>query len=90
MKRKSKASKTKLDLYLNDPSLLVGKRIKHLVQEDKNSKPEWYDATVTKIEKTNENPIKTVFEIIYDVDGEDEQFNYPLLTDLNNKKLVIF
>ena len=89
MKRKSKASKTKLDLYLKDPSLLVGKRIKHLVQDDKNSKPEWYDATVTKIEKTNENPIKIVFEIIYDIDGEDEQFNYPLLTDLNNKKLVI-
>ena len=42
-----------------------------------------------KIEKTNENPIKTVFEIIYDIDGEDEQFNYPLLTDLSNKKLVI-
>ena len=75
---------------LENPESLVGKRIKHLVQEQKESDPEWYDATVLKIDKPNQdNPLRTENEIIYDLDGEDIKFSYPLLMDLKNGNLVI-
>ena len=71
IKRKSKASKSKLQAMLENPESLVGKRIKHLVQEQKESDPEWYDATVLKIDKPNQdNPLRTEYEIIYDLDGK--------------------
>ena len=44
---------------LNDPTLLIGKRIKHRVQESTEEDPEWYDASVLEIDKYTDEPVRT-------------------------------
>ena len=89
MKRKTKKSKASLEELLADPSLLVGKRVKHLVQEDKKSQPEWFDATVLRIDNPSEDTIRTRYEIIYDIDGVDKKFSFSLLSVLKRGELII-
>ena len=74
---------------LKDPSLLVGKKIKHCVQESEAEDPQWFDASVIKIDKTYKDPIRTRYEIIYDIDGVDKKFSFSLLSDLKKGDLII-
>ena len=83
MKRESTKSKNQLDLLLENPNKLTGCRFKHKVQETKDDPHEWFD------EYSEKNPIKTVFEIQYDIDGIDEFYSFALLTELKNGNLVI-
>lgn len=48
---------------------LVGKRIRHLYEEDDKSEV-WYHGEVLRIHKAHPNPLKTVFEVRYDSEPE--------------------
>ena len=82
MKRSADKSKRTLDDYIKNVNLLVGKRIKHKVQETSEEIPEWFDATVIRIDKLSKELIQTRYDIYYDVDGENTIYSFPLLTDL--------
>ena len=88
-KRKSNRSKLFLDSFLQNPNDFVGKRIVHKVQETEEDIPEWYDATVKGIETLSKEPIGTVYEISYDIDGPDKTFLFPLLRDLKKGNLIV-
>ena len=89
MKRKSSKSKEWLDKLTNNPELFVGKRIMHKVQEDEEDIPEWYDATVVRIEKDSKDRLRTMFEITYDIDGPDAKFSFALISELKKGNLII-
>ena len=89
MKRSADKSKRTLDDYIKNVNLLVGKRIKHKVQETSEEIPEWFDATVIRIDKRSKELIQTRYDIYYDVDGEDTIYSFPLLTDLKRGNLII-
>ena len=82
-------SKSLVEELLNDPSILVGKRIKHKVQETDNNEPEWFDAKVLKIEKASKTPVRTKYEVAYDIDEEDTTFIFSLISELKSGKLVV-
>lgn len=70
--------------------MLIGKRIKHSrVQESTEEDPECYDASVPGIEKSINEPMRKIYEICYDIDGEDNKFCFPLLKDLKKGDLII-
>ncbi|XP_030586462.1 uncharacterized protein LOC115781152 [Archocentrus centrarchus] len=48
---------------------LVGKRIRHLYEEDDKSEV-WYRGEVLRIHEGNPNPLKTIFEVRYDSEPE--------------------
>lgn len=48
---------------------LVGKRIRHLYEEDDKSEV-WYRGEVLRIHEAHTNPLKTVFEVRYDSEPE--------------------
>ncbi|XP_058502426.1 uncharacterized protein C15orf39 homolog isoform X1 [Solea solea] len=48
---------------------LVGKRIRHLYEEDDKSEV-WYSGEVVRIHEANTNPLKTIFEVRYDSEPE--------------------
>lgn len=48
---------------------LVGKRIRHLYEEDDKSEV-WYRGEVLRIHEANTNPLKTIFEVRYDSEPE--------------------
>ena len=78
-----------MDSFLQYPNDFVGKRIVHKVQETEEDIPEWYDATVKGIETLSKEPIRTVYEISYDIDRLDKTFLFPLLHDLKKDKLIV-
>ena len=78
-----------MDSFLQNPNDFVGKRIVHQVQETEEDIPEWYDATVKGIETLSKEPIGTVYEISYDIDGPDKTFLFPLLRDLKKGNLIV-
>lgn len=53
-------------LYYPD---LVGKRIRHLYEEDDKSEV-WYRGVVLRIHEAHTNPLKTIFEVQYDSEPE--------------------
>ncbi|XP_042351836.1 uncharacterized protein C15orf39 homolog [Plectropomus leopardus] len=53
-------------LYYPD---LVGKRIRHLYEEDDKSEV-WYRGEVLRIHEAHANPLKTIFEVRYDSEPE--------------------
>ncbi|KAI3371282.1 hypothetical protein L3Q82_023901, partial [Scortum barcoo] len=53
-------------LYYPD---LVGKRIRHLYEEDDKSEV-WYRGEVLRIHEAHTNPLKTIFEVQYDSEPE--------------------
>lgn len=53
-------------LYYPD---LVGKRIRHLYEEDDKSEV-WYRGEVLRIHEAHTNPLKTIFEVRYDSEPE--------------------
>ena len=65
-----------------NPEKLVGKRIKHKVQETAEDSPKWFDATVSRIDAPSKYTLKTSYELTYDIDGEDKKYLFPLLTEL--------
>ncbi|XP_071392389.1 uncharacterized protein C15orf39 homolog [Centroberyx affinis] len=48
---------------------LVGKRIRHLYEEDDKSEV-WYRGEVVRIHEAHPNPLKTIFEVRYDSEPE--------------------
>ncbi|XP_059192070.1 uncharacterized protein C15orf39 homolog [Centropristis striata] len=48
---------------------LVGKKIRHLYEEDDKSEV-WYRGEVLRIHEANTNPLKTIFEVRYDSEPE--------------------
>ncbi|GLD58740.1 uncharacterized protein AKAME5_001082900 [Lates japonicus] len=48
---------------------LVGKRIRHLYEEDDKSEV-WYRGEVVRIHEAHTNPLKTIFEVRYDSEPE--------------------
>lgn len=48
---------------------LVGKRIRHLYEEDDKSEV-WYRGEVLRVHEANTNPLKTIFEVRYDSEPE--------------------
>lgn len=89
MKRSADKSKRTLDYYIMDVNLLVGKKVKHKVQETSEEIPEWFDATVLRIDRLSKELIQTRYDIYYDVDGQDTIYSFPLLTDLKRGNLII-
>ncbi|KAI5098175.1 hypothetical protein C0J45_11902 [Silurus meridionalis] len=66
---------------------LVGKRIRHLYEE--NDKTEvWYKGVVLRIHESHPNPLKTVFEVKYDSEPE-WQYYLELLVDYKKGWLEI-
>lgn len=66
---------------------LVGKRIRHLYEE--NDKTEvWYKGVVLRIHESHPNPLKTVFEVKYDSEPE-WQYYLELLLDYKKGWLQI-
>ncbi|TSX16994.1 hypothetical protein Baya_13648 [Bagarius yarrelli] len=66
---------------------LVGKRIRHLYEE--NDKTEvWYKGVVLRIHESHHNPLKTVFEVKYDSEPE-WQYYLELLVDYKKGWLKI-
>ena len=79
MKRESTKIKNQLDLLSGNPNKLTGCKFKHKVQETKNDPPAWFDGPFIKIDEHSEkNPIKTVYEIQYNIDGIDEFYSFAL------------
>jgi hypothetical protein len=82
-------SKEKLSCFLKDPGSLVSRRVSHKCREP-GQPAEWYSGKVTRLVKKNvRDPIKTKFEIIYDVDP-DAEWEFPLLSDLGKGDLIVF
>ena len=83
------------------PEFLVGQRVEHQFRVveggRKGAQNLIFTGTVTKIVKGAQNPLYTLYQIIYDVDeidSEDEEpvkniFEYELLTDFTNGDLTI-
>ena len=82
-------SKEMLEKLLRNPEILVGKRIKHKIQESADDIPEWYDGTVLKLEKVIENVIRTPYEMTYDIDGPEERFTFKLIMELKKGNLIM-
>lgn len=59
-------AQTAMRFYYPD---LVGKRIRHLYEEDDKSEV-WYRGEVLRIHEANTNPLKTIFEVRYDSEPE--------------------
>lgn len=64
---------------IDEPELLVGKRIKHRFQEDENLV--WYTGTVLSVDD------EMKFKIEYD--GESDYYSFKLLDDIINGDLVL-
>ncbi|XP_031138986.2 uncharacterized protein C15orf39 homolog [Sander lucioperca] len=66
---------------------LVGKRIRHLYEEDDKSEV-WYRGEVTRIHEAHTNPLKTIFEVRYDSEP-DWKYYLELLIDYKKGWLKI-
>lgn len=83
---RSAAQKTHRTMRNSYPDL-VGKRIRHLYEE--NDKTEvWYKGVVLRIHESHPNPLKTVFEVKYDSEPE-WQYYLELLVDYKKGWLQI-
>ena len=76
-----------LPRLMEEPYLLVGKQIKHLLV-DSDGTETWDRGTVTCIEKNNKNVMRTTYSVTYDNDPDDP-LSFPLLTDLKKGDLII-
>ena len=78
-----------LPIYLNEPKALCSKQVYHKCLE--NGEVEWFCATVMSVNtfaKAPKEPLKTVYDIIYDI-CPDVTYSFPLLVDLKKGDLVI-
>ncbi len=66
---------------------LVGKRIRHLYEEDDKSEV-WYRGEVLRVHEAHSNPLKTIFEVRYDSEPEWKYY-LELLIDYKNGWLKI-
>ena len=74
---------------IENPSLLIGCKVKLKLKEYKNDEAEWCDAEVIGIHKENEVSRKTVYNVRYFGDNPDDVYHMPLLLDMRKKELVI-
>ena len=83
------ANQTKLQLpkLLNDPKLLVGKQVHHLIL-DIDGVENWEVGVVHKIEKDHKNKMRVQYSVSYN-DDPDTYFIFPLLVDLTKGDLII-
>ncbi|XP_051917350.1 uncharacterized protein C15orf39 homolog [Hippocampus zosterae] len=66
---------------------LVGKRIRHLYEEDDKSEV-WYRGEVMRVHEAHSNPLKTIFEVRYDSEPEWKYY-LELLIDYNKGWLTV-
>lgn len=66
---------------------LVGKKIRHLYEEDDKSEV-WYRGEVLRVHEAHSNPLKTIFEVRYDSEPEWRYF-LELLIDYEKGWLTI-
>lgn len=66
---------------------LVGKRIRHLYEEDDKSEA-WYRGEVVRVHEAHSNPLQTIFEVRYDSEPEWKYY-LELLIDYRNGWLQI-
>ncbi|XP_061630486.1 uncharacterized protein C15orf39 homolog isoform X3 [Phyllopteryx taeniolatus] len=66
---------------------LVGKRIRHLYEEDDKSEV-WYRGEVVRVHEAHRDPLKTVFEVRYDSEPEWKYY-LELLIDYKKGWLII-
>ena len=79
-----------LGIYLNQPELLVGKKIRHCVKEEGSEEILWSLGEVLNINKhNNSNPRLTEYIVHYDLDDPDETYRMPLLLDLEKGDVLI-
>ena len=89
-KRIISQQKDKLPIYLKDPGLLVQKRVKHRVVEEKGEESFWCDGIVQKITKQNAgDSLHTEYQVHYDIEEESKTWKFPLLIDLKKGDLII-
>ena len=89
MQQKMKRSKEEFDMLCSDPSKLIGRRFQHKIQESADDFAAWYAGTVKGIDSNGQNPIKTMFDLTYDQDGDDEIFTFPLLAHLKKEDVIL-
>lgn len=89
-KRDIKSSREQLETLIQNPLLLVGKKIKHKCWNEEKTEAEWYDGVVKSIEREDENPVKTEYTVEYDGHDDDEEYwVFDLLQDLKKNDLII-
>lgn len=66
---------------------LVGKRIRHLYEEDDKSEV-WYQGEVMRVHEAHSNPLKTIFEVRYDSEP-DWKYYLELLIDYKKGWLTV-
>jgi len=75
-----------LPCLLEKPELLVGKNIRHLLNDD--GVENWELGSVLSLEKQNKNVMRTTYSVLY-CDDPDVPVSYPLLIDLKKGDLII-
>ena len=83
------ASQAKLQLpkLLNDPKLLVGKTVHHLIIDSEGTE-KWDVGIVNGIDKDHKNRMRVQYSVSYNEDP-DTCFSFPLLVDLRKGDLII-
>ena len=83
-----KKQRASLAAYIDQPLLLVGKKIQHKVREEGHDETFWCKGNVLDVCSINENNIKkSLYFVQYD--GEEEKWEFPLLVDLEKGDLII-
>ncbi len=90
MQQKMKRSKEEFEVICSDPSKLIGRRFQYKIRESADDFAAWYAGTVKGIDSSNvQNPTKTMYDLTYDQDGDDEICTFPLLAHLKKRGLIL-
>ena len=71
-----------LPLFIERPSLLVGKKVKHKCREENSREVSWYRADLRRL--LCERGRKSEYIVKYD----EDEWEFPLLIDLSNGDLI--
>ncbi|CAC5376805.1 unnamed protein product [Mytilus coruscus] len=77
----------KQNLIIDDPEVLVGKSFKHKCKEEGSNEVIWCPGKVLSVHVLKGK--KTEFCVRYEVDDDDTEWYFPLLTDMSNGDLII-
>ncbi|KAK3107464.1 hypothetical protein FSP39_015176 [Pinctada imbricata] len=75
-----------LPSFIQDPSKLVGKQIKHRCREENSPEVSWYHAIVQGLVK--EKGKRSIYRVVYE-ENEDDAWEFPLLVDFGKGDLII-
>lgn len=79
-----------LPTLIENPRSLINRRIKHNVVEEDSDEPFWCEGTVLDIVNLNERqPIKTKFQVHYDIEEDSLTWEFPLLQDMKKGELIL-